>query len=104
MTHKEFIAYVLSFYGKKGIYAFRPVMRHSEASYALGILLKADAAGDHSFDGDSVDREVVRDVVTLMRDPTAHSQEAEWPLAYRLFKKYAHKRWQSRRPNLKVVR
>lgn len=106
MTHRQFVKYVLSFYGRGGIYAFRPVMRNSEARYALGILLKADATGDHGFDGDSFDRELARDIVTLMRDPTAHAQvgETEWPLAYKLFKKYAHKRWHSRRPKLRVMK
>jgi hypothetical protein len=100
MSNDDFVAYVLSFYGKGGLYAFRPVMRNSEARYALGVLLKAASAGDIDFAGDTWDRELARDIIILMRDPTMHVG----PAATELFHKYAHKRWQSRRPNLKIVK
>ena len=106
---QQFIDYVLSFYGKGGIYPFRPVMRHGEAMYALGIWHSAAAAGEIvgipkgtlEVEIDTFDRELVRDIVLLTREPTAEGQVS--PEAYRMFKKYAHKRWQSRTPRLKVV-
>jgi hypothetical protein len=89
MSQKEFVKYVLGFYGKGGIYAFRPVMRHGEAVYAYGILTQASAAGDHDFDGDTWDRELARDIVLLMRKKHVSSDQK----AHELFMKYAHKRW-----------
>ena len=107
MRTSAFVKYVLSFYGKGGIFAgrgkgwrFKPAMRHSEAVYAAGLLERAAAAGDYSWgDGDSMDRETVRDIVILLRSGgnATHLTEHTSGDALRVFLKYAHKRWQMSR-------
>jgi hypothetical protein len=61
MTPKieEFIAYVLSFYGDDGIY---PVgAERDDVILALGMRIAGRT--DLPFDGDSTDREIVRDIM-----------------------------------------
>ena len=68
----DFVEYLLSFYGKEGIYGpsnsnpiFRPAMSKKEAILAADIV---GAAKD--FEGDSFDREKARDLVLSWRDST----------------------------------
>jgi len=60
---KEFVDYVLSFYGKGGIYAMDAT--RDEVLLATGIRLERDK--NLPFDGDSVDREKVRDIIIERR-------------------------------------
>lgn len=60
----EFVAYVLSFYAAGQIYDENFV--ESEVLVALGILVASHGVSD--FEGDSVDRERVRDIVLGLRE------------------------------------
>ena len=59
----EFIDYVLSFYGKGGIYQINAT--RDEVLIATGIRIERDKVVD--FVGDTVDREKVRDIIIEMR-------------------------------------
>ena len=61
-THQEFIDYVLNFYAEGEIYDMR--MTAKEAHRALNVRLQNE---DLPFEGDSVDREMVRDIVLANR-------------------------------------
>ena len=61
---KEFIEYVLSFYGKDGIYDIGAT--ENDVKVALNIRIKTRS--DIPFDGDSVDRELVRDIILAMKE------------------------------------
>lgn len=61
---KEFIDYVLSFYGKGGLYDIGAT--EEEVKTALNIRLKIRQ--DIEFDGDSYDREIVRDIILAMKE------------------------------------
>lgn len=91
---KTFVSYVLKFYGKGGLYDFfKPPMRLSEAQIAFGILKRADAAGDMTFEGDSFDREKARDLVFLMRKRKLSTLDLDGTNAHvtSLFRKYGRK-------------
>ena len=60
---KEFIDYVLSFYGIGGIYEIKAT--RDEILLATGIRLERDKVTP--FEGDTVDREKVRDIIIEMR-------------------------------------
>lgn len=55
---EEFIEYVMSFYGAGGIYDMGATRR--EVEMAIGIRL---GRMEIPFDGDSVDREIIRDII-----------------------------------------
>ena len=63
----EFVNYVLDFYGRGGIYDIG--MRNVEVFEALH--LRWNYEPSLPFDGDSVDREIVRDLVLEMRERKA---------------------------------
>lgn len=68
MTHPQmitnFVNYVFDFYGKGGIYDFGATRK--EIREALTIRLNTRA--DTPFEGDSVDREMVRDILLDMKN------------------------------------
>lgn len=57
MNIEKFASYVLSFYGAGGIYDMKAT--RDQVLIATGVLL----ARNNSFEGDSVDREWVRDIM-----------------------------------------
>ena len=59
----EFIDYVLSFYGPGGIYDMG--MTRDEALMGTGIRIGHSKFNGVHFEGDSIDREAVRDIVDL---------------------------------------
>lgn len=62
---KQFKAYFWKFYGKKGLYPKTlPNLTSSEFNNALGIRLKNK---NIAFDGDTFDRELVRDIILTKR-------------------------------------
>lgn len=61
---KEFVDYVLSFYGKGGLYDIGAT--EEDVKIALNIRLKTRQ--DIEFDGDSFDREIVRDIILAMKE------------------------------------
>ena len=96
---RKFTNYCLSFYGSGGLYPFKPPMKASEVAFAYDTLKRADSAGDWSWgDGDSVDRERVRDLVLLKRRKAIvgigpYSASAEETAEFvRVFEKYGAKR------------
>ncbi len=61
---KEFIDYVLSFYGEGGLYDFGA----SEVDVLVALAERITAAGEGlPFEGDSIDRELVRDIMLKNR-------------------------------------
>ena len=62
---KVFVDYVMSFYGPKGIYEFD--FEVNEVIEAIEDRLNNKRYIDLPFDGDSVDREIVRDIVFAKR-------------------------------------
>lgn len=96
---RRFADYCLSFYGRGGLYAFRPPMKHTEAVWAYNTLKRADEAGELGWgDGDSVDRERARDLVLLKRGKSivgfgpSGPSTAETGIFARIFKKYGKAR------------
>jgi len=63
----EFVEYVLAFYGAGGIYDFGA--EAADVEKALDIRLERRA--DLPFDGDSLDREIVRDIMLEARGEPA---------------------------------
>jgi hypothetical protein len=57
---KEFIKYFESFYGPKGLY---PIEGLTQEQVLLGIALR----GKH-FEGDSIDREAIRDIILVSQN------------------------------------
>lgn len=67
MTYQErteFIDYCFDFYGAEGIYD----MGMTRNEIAMGLLLRLEQKSDVEFEGDTVDRELVRDCVIAMRN------------------------------------
>lgn len=64
--NNEFIEYVLKFYGKGGLYDFNATK--DEVLQALDVRL--NTRKDIPFDGDSFDRELVRDIILGSRGET----------------------------------
>jgi hypothetical protein len=62
--HAEFIRYCLDFYGPGGIYDIGATAAEVEAA------LDARMAHEIPFEGDSVDRELIRDIITEARGTT----------------------------------
>lgn len=66
MSHfNEFIDYVMSFYAQSGLYDMS--MTRGEALIATGMRLMYCKLHDVEFQGDSIDREAVRDLVFDLR-------------------------------------
>lgn len=65
----EFVDYVMSFYGPKGLYKefFKQPLKRAEVEKAL---VKRLSETTVRFDGDSIDRERVRDILTEQRGGT----------------------------------
>ncbi len=61
----EFVEYVLSFYGTGGIYDFGAT--EADVRSALDQRLRS-ASADCPFEGDSIDRELVRDIMLKDRE------------------------------------
>lgn len=64
MNTKEFVDYVYSFYGKDGIYfidGLTPTLTHKDIDLATKAL---QSIPDREFWADSLDREMVRDILT----------------------------------------
>ena len=61
----EFVEYVLDFYGKGGLYDLGAT--ENDVRVALNVRLKIRP--DVEFDGDTLDREMVRDIMIAMREP-----------------------------------
>lgn len=76
MTHtdyiKEFPQYVSSFYGRNGLYDYGFSL--DEILKAIEIRKQHPNLADVPFDGDSFDREFVRDIVFKMRDANADTE------------------------------
>ena len=71
---KDFKKYVWSFYGRgEGIYKdfFGNNLKMKEVERAIQIRLENIKL---QFDGDSIDREIVRDIIYKMRDPNANTE------------------------------
>lgn len=65
---KEFVDYVMSFYGKGGIYDINATREEVWQATCIRIKRNADnPLNGISFDGDSIDREAVRDIILEMR-------------------------------------
>ena len=62
MDLKKFIDYCMSFYGPQGLYPMG--MTPDEIQKAVRLL---DLVGNLDLEGDSIDRERVRDIVRVMR-------------------------------------
>jgi len=60
----EFVEYVLSFYGTGGIYDFGA----TEADVRGALDQRLRTATDFPFEGDSIDRELVRDIMLKDRE------------------------------------
>ena len=65
----DFVDYVHQFYGKDGIYAkqFFPPNGATPAEIVLAVKIKLLMNIDLPFDGDSMDREIVRDIMAQAR-------------------------------------
>ncbi len=63
---KEFVDYVMSFYGKGGLYDI--AANSLEASFATGVCVERYKREGKSFEGDSIDREAVRDIIIELRE------------------------------------
>lgn len=66
MITDNFVDYFNSFYGKNGVYAWKedvPKQILEEALSFLKLCYKFKAKIDYVFTGDSVDRELLRDVI-----------------------------------------
>ena len=68
MIVKEFVDYVMDFYGKGGIYDFGVEREEVVAAMGKLIELRADNPDAIGFEGDSVDRENVRDIIIANRE------------------------------------
>ena len=71
---EDFKKYVWSFYGRgEGIYKdfFGNNLKMQEVERAIEIRLSNIKI---AFDGDSIDREIVRDIIYKMRDPNANTE------------------------------
>jgi len=68
MNVKVFVDYVMDFYGKGGIYDFG--VERDEVIRAIGklIAIRANDPDGIGFEGDSVDRENVRDIIIANRE------------------------------------
>lgn len=62
---KEFIQYLIDFYGEHGVYPYG--FTQEEIISAISVRQKME----FPFYGDSMDREIVRDIVFRQRDPEA---------------------------------
>ena len=65
---KEFVDYVLCFYGRRGIYEMVPPATPEEVGSALQ--KRKSHCEALSFCGDSTDRELVRDIILAKRGST----------------------------------
>lgn len=70
LREKEFINYVFSFYGRKGLYGDLKFTK-KDIKGALEIRKNHPRFSELSLDYDSADREVIRDIVLKLRDPLA---------------------------------
>jgi len=69
---KEFVDYVMDFYGASGIYDIGATREEVWQATCIRIKRNADQPlNGISFDGDSLDREAVRDIVLEMRQRVA---------------------------------
>lgn len=66
---KEFVDYVLSFYGTGGIYDMGAT--REEIIKAVNVRLTCELYSLMPFDGDSIDREAVRDIILATRQEQA---------------------------------
>jgi hypothetical protein len=78
--NESFVDYVLDFYGQRGIYKdfFNPVVTKEEVEVALEVRKAQD---DPPFDGDSFDRELVRDIMFARRgivDNLEYPKVVQW--------------------------
>ena len=65
---KEFVDYVMSFYGKDGIYDIGATRDEVWNATCIRIKINADMPlNGISFEGDSIDRESVRDIILELR-------------------------------------
>lgn len=62
---KEFVDYVIEFYGANGIYDMGATRK--EIMMATGVRMGICKHSDIPFEGDTIDREAVRDIITDMR-------------------------------------
>jgi hypothetical protein len=58
---RDFVAYFNNFYGVNGIYSSGRDISGEDIGYALELLKKQRPA--HNFEGDSFDRELIRDII-----------------------------------------
>ena len=79
-SNKEFVDYVLGFYGEEGLYEFEPPATREEIQKALCI--RVQHTETYYFEGDSTDRELVRDIMLINRGVLSNelefSEVAEW--------------------------
>lgn len=69
MNQTAFVAYLMDFYGPRGVYRFNfsvQEIKQATALYRAGLKNKGDG-----FVGDSIDRERVRDIVLGLREGVA---------------------------------
>lgn len=65
----DFNRYLLSFYGPQGLYAMLPPMTELEAIVSCKCVRRRP-----TFEGDSFDRELTRDVCLKMRNPATKTE------------------------------
>ena len=77
---QDFIEYVYDFYGPGMIYDLGFTITHTDIARATAIRLRTQNP-NMPFDGDSVDRETVRDILVMMLKPLPtivdHSESVE---------------------------
>lgn len=59
---QEFIDYVMDFYGNGGLYDFKATLSEVKKAIEIRLLFKGI-----EFDGDTLDRELVRDIILTIR-------------------------------------
>ena len=65
---KEFVDYVMDFYGECGIYDMKETREYVWQATCIRIKRNADMPTNGiSFEGDSLDREAVRDIILELR-------------------------------------
>lgn len=80
--YDEFVDYVLDFYGQRGIYEMSPPATLEEVESALR-LRKKNANRSLPFDGDSTDREIIRDIILASRGEMLTKLEHAMVLKYK---------------------
>ena len=74
---KEFFNYCWSFYGKCGLYSkdfFNDTLTKQELKRAITIRTKIMGESRFHFEGDTTDREIVRDIIFLLRNPNSETE------------------------------